>query len=520
MNKKIILISIVFLLVFSGGCENQAKPLNSIILSLNADPITLNPIMAQEMQSIEVSSFIFSPLLKYNEKLEIIGDLAEKWDIKEKGKVWVFHLRKNVKWHDGVPFTAEDVKFTFDKLMDPATNTFNRGLFQVNGKDIKFEIVDKYTVRAVLPEVFAPFPAYLTMMGMVPQHLLKDVDINRCEFNSSPVGTGPFKIKNWYQSDHIILTPNRDYYMGIPKLDRIVFRIIPSSESKRIALKNKEIDQGYLNAQDLQYLKKLPHLKIYKIPSFMYYYMGFDLTNSLFKDRIVRKAINYAIDKKKLVPAVLQGMGEVATGPIPKASWAYNPHVERYDYNPDYARKMFKESGWELNKSGYLTKDGKLFEFELIYPLGRPDFQKAAILINSYLKDIGIKVNLRSVEFSVLIKRCNPGKFEAVLLDWAENFDPDCFVEWDSSQMGDKGMNFMSYSNPEVDNLLREARSTLDKEKRKKFYYRFQEVVTKDAPYVFLWYPSSFSAVNKKIGGLPEPNPAGLLIYPEKVFIR
>lgn len=518
MKKKLLIL--IFLLLFFSSCRNSSSSLNSLILSLNTDPLTLNPIIAQEMQSIEVCSFIFSPLLKYNEKTEIIGDLAESWQVKEKGRVWIFYLRKNVRWHDGMPFTAKDVEFTFNKLMDPSTNTFNRGLFQVNGKDIKFKAIDKYAVKAVLPEPFAPFPTYLTMMGIVPEHLLRNTDINRCEFNSSPVGTGPFKFRKWHHSDHIIIEPNKNYYMGPPKLDRIVFRIIPSAETQRIALKNGEVDQGYLKVEDLKFLKDLPHLIIYKVPSFMYFYMGFDLTNPLFQDRKVRKAINYAVDKKGLVFAVLQETGEPATGPIPKASWAYNPEVEKYNYNPEEAKKLLREAGWKINKSGYLEKDGRIFEFELAYPLGRTQFQKAAVLINSYLKEVGIKTNLIQVEFSVLIKKCNPGKFQAVLFDWVETFDPDCFVEWDSSQTGKNGMNFMSYSNPEADRLLREARSKIDTAVRKKLYYKFQEIVADDAPYVFLWYPNSFSAINKRIGGLPPPNPAGLFIYPEKIFIK
>jgi peptide/nickel transport system substrate-binding protein len=252
----------------------------------------------------------------------------------------------------------------------------------------------------------------------------------------------------------------------------------------------------------------------------MYYYLGFDLTNPLFADKNVRKAINYSIDRKKLVRAVLNDTAVVATGPIPLASWAYTDKVIKYDYDPDKAVKLLNASGWKKGRSGYLEKDGRIFEFQLDYPLGRSEFQKSAVIINGYLSEIGIKSVLRGVEFNVLLRKCYPGKFEAVLLDWIENYDPDCFVEWDSSQTGNKGMNFMSYINPVTDEILMKARKTLDIQKRKYLYHKFQKIIADDSPYVFLWYPSNIYAFNKRIMGISRPNPVGIFLNPERLYIK
>ncbi|MBI2251722.1 MAG: hypothetical protein HYU63_03040 [Armatimonadetes bacterium] len=247
------------------------------------------------------------------------------------------------------------------------------------------------------------------------------------------------------------------------------------------------MDQGRIGIQDFKVLKNLPHLKIYETLPFSYTYLGFDLTDPLFKDLKVRRAINYAVNRKKILEVVLRNLGEIAAGPIPRASWAYNPNIPQYEYNLKKAKDLIKEAGWRLNKEGILENRRKKFEFNLIYTLGKVNNQKAVILIQSFLKEIGIKVNLRPVEFSVLIKSLSPGKFQAVILDWEETPDPDCFTEWDSSQMGENGMNFMSYKNLKVNRILRIARRTLNMEERKKLYFKFQELVASDAPYVFLW---------------------------------
>lgn len=518
--KKFFLILILFLFLLS-GCRFSA-PKDAAVLILGADPLFLNPVLAYEMASIEVNSMIFNSLLKYNEKLEIEGDLAERWEVSKDGKVWIFHLRKGVKWHDGVSFTAKDVKFTFDKLLDPKTNTYNRALFQINGKDIKFKIIDDYTIQAVLLSSFAPFEANLTLQGIVPQHILEGQDINLCEFNVKPVGTGPFKFSEWQASDHIILTANPDYFLGKPKLNRLIYRIIGSSEAKIVALQTSQIDICSLSPQDVILVRDNHNITIHRWLQFTYQYIGFDLTYRLFKDASVRRAINYAIDKKALVEAVLQDHAVPATGPIPMPSWAYSKNVKTYDYNPRRAKKLLEESGWEMESDGVMKKNGMNLEFNLMYSSGGRESEKTAVLVQNYLKVVGIKVNLRSTERNVLINACNPGKFQAVVMNWVEFFEPDCtlFTEWDSSQIGTKGMNFMSYSNPEVDKILKEARTVLDKKQRKKLYKRFQQIIVDDAPYVFLWYPKSVIAVNKRLKGLSPDSPAGLMVHPERVYIE
>ncbi|MCD4785467.1 MAG: peptide-binding protein [Candidatus Eremiobacteraeota bacterium] len=532
MSKLPVLVIIIILLFLCNCHSNSGKDLvdNTFRYAMKSDPRHLNPILASEMASITVNSFIFNPLVRYNENLEIIPDLAESREIKDGGRRIIFHLKKGVMWHDGTEFTADDVVYTFKKILDPKTNTFNAGLFKMNKnilwfkweENIKFKAIDKYTVEARLPLPFAPFLNNLTLTPIAPKHLLEGEDINLTEFNRNPVGTGPFKFKEWKTSDRITLDANPDYFNGKPKLDRIEIRIVPSAEGARIALISGQVDMAGLSAEDLfvmSYLKEFPpDLRIEKWKNFTYFYFSFDLTNPLFADKNVRYAISYAVDKKNMAKSVLHGTGCPIYGPIPAASWAYTDDVEKFEYNPEKAKKLLDDAGWKIGKDGIREKNGKRLSFKVIYKNGSRASESACIQLQNYLAAVGIELKLQSLDFGALINSLYPGQYESVVFDWVEPFDPDIFVEWHSSQCGDVGMNFMSYKNREVDILLEKARTTLGREERKKLYYEIQRKIAADAPYLWLWNQESAVGVNKKVKGLSKPSPAGLLLYPEKVY--
>ncbi len=516
----ILLICAALSIPSLSGCKRTKLPDGFLTVALRSDPLYLNPVLASEMSSQTVNSLIFNSLVKYNENLEIIPDLAENWETNEQGNIWIFHLRKDVKWHDGNQLTSRDVKFTFEKLFDKSTNTFNRGLFQIDGKNPSIETPDMYTVKFTLPRPFAPFISNIAQMGIIPEHLMSGRDINRDPFNSHPVGTGPFVFKEWKSSEKVYLKANDAYFRGKPRLKGVVFIIIPSSESRRIALMTNSVDISDITPEDLPLLEKGKNITIYRWDQFVYYYLGFDLTQQPFADKKVRQAINYAIDKNTIISAIFKNNAVRATGPIPKASSFYSGQIETYDINTDYAKQLLAESGWGKNKDGLLEKDGKKLEFETIYPSGNAPCEKAAVFIQAQLKSAGIKMNLKAMEFSALINNCYPGKFQAIILNWVENIDPDCYTEWHSSQMGDLGMNFMSYSDSKTDKLLEEGRLNTNTDRRKAIYGELQKQITDDSPYVFLWTPKGLAAINNRVKGNTVPGPAGILLSPEKIYIE
>ena len=520
MIKKLSLFTVLILFIFMFGCSFE-KPNDILFYALKADPTTLNPVISSEIPSQIVNSVVFNSLLRYDDKMNIIPDLAESFNVENDGKRWIFNLRKNVKWHDGEEFTAEDVLFTFKKLYDPSTNTFNRGLFTIGGQQIKIQALDKYTVEMILPEKFSPFESNLTTLGIIPKHVLEGKDINRDGFNWNPIGTGPFKFRKWQSGEKIYVVKNENYYAGTPLLKGIIFQIIPSAESRRTALITGHTDIAEITPEDLLALEKCDNLNIYKWNQFLYCYLGFDLTKPLFQDINVRKAINYATDKKSIISAVFKKNAVRALGPIPPASQYYDKSLPEYNFDPKKSIELLEKSGWKMNeKTKIFEKDGKKMSFEVMYPSSNVAFEKAAVFMQAQMKQAGIEMRLKSMEFSALINSCYPSKFEAVIFDWVENFDPDNYTVWHSSQCNDDGMNFMSYKNKKVDKLIEKGRTTREKEERKKIYSEIQKMITEDSPYVFLWSPKGIVAVNKRIKGLSTPSAVGILVKSEKIYIE
>ncbi len=514
-----ILLAAVFFLSLS-GCSRPEPPGDILIYALKSDPIFLNPVLASEIPSKTVNSVIFGSLVKYDENLEIAPDLAVSWHSDPSGKIWTFNLREGVKWHDGAEFTSKDVVFTFEKLFDPSSNTFNRGLFTVDSKPLKVSAKDRHTIEIELPKPFAPFISNLPSLGIIPEHLLKGKDINRDLFNWHPVGTGPFKFKEWQSGEKVYVVKNEDYYGSAPLLKGIMFKVIPSAESRRIALITGSADIGEVSPEDLKTLEKYSRLNIYKWDQFLYCYMGFDLSNPLFSDARLRKAINYSVDKDGIIRAVFKNNAVRALGPISPASEYYSEDLNKYDCDLAESERLLTLAGWSKGRDGIMAKDGVRLSFETLYPSGNAAFEKAAVFMQAQMKKAGIEMRLKSMEFSALIDRCYPGKFEAVIFDWAEGVDPDSYTVWHSSQRGDDGMNFMSYSNDEADRLLEKGRTTYKKNERKSIYGSFQKIVVEDSPYLFLWTPKGIAAVNERVSGLSKPGAAGLLLQAEKIYIK
>ena len=299
MNKifafkiKIPLILAVFFLLqppTEASQERQDKPSygDAIVVSSISDARTLVPILASDSASADICGMLFNGLTKYDKDVHIIGDLAESWDILEDGLVIVFHLRKNVKWHDGVPFTARDVLFTYNKLIDPKVKTPYSGDFE---RVRSLEIVDDYTLRVLYKEPFAPA---LSSWGMwiMPEHILKNEDLNKSTFGRHPVGTGPYIFKSWKTGEKIELVSNRDYFEIRPCIDRYIYRIIPDDATIFLELQTQGVDLSTLSP--LQYTRQTnntffrEHYNKFRYPSFGYSYMAYNLSDPKFQDAKVR----------------------------------------------------------------------------------------------------------------------------------------------------------------------------------------------------------------------------------------
>ncbi len=406
-----------------------------------------------------------------------------------------FHLRKGVLWHDGKEFTAEDVKFTYDKIMDPKTNTVRRSDFELVKKA---EVLDPYTFRVTYKQPFSPGLATWGM-GIIPKHLLENTDINTATFNRRPIGTGPFRFVDWVSDEKIAVEANPRYFEGKPGLDGVVYRIIPEAALNEMEILTRGVDYSSIFPYEYRRMSRIPFLKVYSQPSLGYTYIGYNLTNPLFQDRRVRRALTYAINRQEIVQYVLYGLGEVATGPFPNQMWYWNPNVKPIPYNPEKARQLLAEAGWkDKNSDGILVKDGRPFRFTLITNSGNDTRRDVGVLVQRQLHEIGIDVTLELYEWSVFLKDfINAKHFDACILGWSLSVDPDAYEIWHSSQI-EKGFNFISYRNPEVDRLWEEGRREYDIEKRKKIYWKIHELIAEDQPYTFLFVPLAISALQNK----------------------
>lgn len=499
-------------LFFISGCsrEPEIKHPNIITISLLADAKRLLPLLASDSASGDISGRIFNGLTKYDKDIKIIGDLAESWDISKDGLVITFYLRKGVKWHDGVEFTADDVLFTYETVINPKIPTPYSSIY---GPVEKVALLDKYTIRVSYKE---PFASALESwgMGILPKHILEGKDLKSPEVNRNPVGTGPYKLKEWVTGQKIVLEAFDDYFEGRPNVDKIMARIIPDTATMFLELKFGGIDvmgltppQYKLQAQTAFFQR---YFQMFRYPSFGYTYMGYNLLNPLFSDKRVRLALAYAVNKKEIIAGVMLGYGIPCTGPFPPESWAFNPDVRDYEYNPDEALRILSELGWKKNQRGLLEKDGKVFSFTVITNQGNDARLKAAQIIKEQLKTVGIDMQIKVLEWQAMLHEfIDKKRFEAVIMGWSLSRDPDIYDIWHSSKTKEGEFNFISYKNAEVDRLLLEGRRTFNIEKRSRIYRRIHKIFADEQPYLFLYVPDSLPVIHKRFKGI-EKAPLGI----------
>jgi len=507
----------VLTILFGPGplLADEAKgPVNgdTIVVGSIGDASILIPMLATDATSHEIAGLIFNGLVKYDKDLNLIGDLAKSWDISKDRLTITFHLRHGVKWEDGVEFTARDCLFGFHLITDPNTPTAYSGDF----KEVKRAYApDPYTFVVVYKEPFAPALSSWGDIVILPEHILKGKPITKTNFGRHPVGLGPFRLKEWKTQERIVLKANPTYFEGRPYLDQYIMRIIPDPATMFLELKSGGLDWMGLNP--IQYRRQTntiffrENFRKYKYLSFSYTYLGYNLKDPLFKDKRVRQAISYAIDKNEIVRGVLLGLGVPQTGPYKPDAWYYNPNVRRYPYDPERARELLREAGWiDHDGDGWIDKAGKRFTFTAITNQGNPLRERTAEIIQWRLKQVGIEMKIRTIEWTAFINDfIDKRRFQAVILGWTTGQDPDIYDIWHSSKTGPKELNFIGYKNKELDRLLVEGRRTFDKKKREKIYWRIQEILAEDLPYTFLYCPMSLPIIHKRFHGI-KPAPSGI----------
>ncbi len=474
---------------------------------------TFIAFLSSDASSAEVASMVQNSLVRYNDRIELEGEVAERFDVSPDGQTITFHLRRDVRWTDGHPLTAEDVLFTYRAIIDPETPTpYADDYLQVK----RAEAPDPYTFRVHYDRPFAPA---LESWGLniLPAHILRGQKLAESRYGREPVGSGPYMLRqaaDWVPGQRMTLVRNPDYWEGTVWIERQIIRVIPDLQTQFLELKTGGLDGMGLTPPQYKFqtntVEFRSHFEKYRYLAAQYTYLGFNLRDPRFADKRVRQAFAYAINKDEIIRGALLGYGVPISVPVRPTHWVYNPDTRTYPYDPQKALTLLKEAGWTRDANGRQVKGGKPFRFEILTNQGNAQRQRAGEIIQQRLADIGVEVSVRQVEWAAFVKDfLMPARFEAYIGAWTTPPDPDQFVVWHSSQI-EKGLNRVAYRNPEVDDLLEQGRRTFDREMRKRIYARFQEIMAEEQPYVFLYVPEALFCVHKRIKGIvPTPNGIG-----------
>ncbi len=523
---KIILsaiCSIVFLFSLYGCKENIERQKffeNTLVVALSSEPLSLNPVYLSDLISFTVSELIFRGLVKFDKDMKIIPDLAESWEILNNGKEIKFKLKKGVLWHDGTEFTSNDVIFTYLTVISPKTSTH---LAEVFGPLKNVIALDRYTVLVRYNE---PYGSALESwrIGIIPEHVFRNGETNIVSFDESPIGTGPYKLKKWEHGAKIILESFDNYYGGRPGIKNIILKIIPDTSTQLMELKTGAIDVMEISPLQFNQVMNSPEISNnfnkYKTGSFRYGFLGLNMLDERFRDKRVRQAISYSIDKKWIIQSVFNNVGSPSTGPYPLEAWYFNPKAKYYDYNPAKAIDLLKDAGWQKGENGALYKNNVPFFFTIFTNFENKENLKIAQIIQDNLKKIGIKTEIQTFEWQTFRHNVvSKHQFEAIILSRAYLWDPDIYDLWHSSKTDEGEWNFLSYKNPVIDNLLEKGRKTINQYERKKIYQKVQEILAEDQASIFLYNTELLFLAHKKIKGIV-PSPAGILHDIEKWYIE
>ena len=488
---KFIIISLILFI------HVQASTLN---LSISSSPSRLNPILANDTASSKITDWLFNGLFKYDKDGKPIEDLALSHTFETDTKL-IINLRKNVKWHDGKKFTSKDVVFTYNTILDP--KVFNS--IKSNYKEVKsVKALDDYTIEITYKKAY--FKALeIWMVGILPYHLLKDEkNLMTSSFNKNPIGTGPYTLESFKVGQDIKLKANDTYFEGKPKIDELLYKFIPDTNTSFLFLKQKKLDLSSLTP--LQIDRQIDNdfkksFEIIESQSFSYSYVGLNLKNEKFKDIRIRRALSLAINRQELVDILFFGHGKICNGPFLPGSFAYDEKTKVVQQNIKEAKKLLKELGYNKNNP---------FSFELVTNTGNDTRINAAQILQYQLSKVGINMNIRVMEWQAYLNTVvHPRNYEAILLGWSLSLMPDAYPLWHSSSDKTGRFNLVGYSNKEVDRLIELGSTTVNKDELSKIYKSIFKKITDDIPYLFLYIPNSITVINNKIKNI-EPAFTGI----------
>lgn len=506
--------------------EAETTAGGTVTIAFNSEPGNLNPMIYATTSDTNVTHMVFDSLVIPDEELKMVGSLAESWEVSEDNKTYTFKLTEGVTWHDGEPFTAEDVEFTFTALAHPeydggaywrsepieGAEEFKNGeADSISG----IEVVDDLTIKFTTKETFAPFISGL-FVGVLPQHLLADVSPGewaKDDFNRAPVGTGPFEFVEWTTGQYIELAKNDDYFKGSPNLDKVLVRF-GDANTMLASFISKDVDIATVPVAETPSVESLDYAEVVTQNQLSVYYVGFNSKSEHFGDVKVRQALAHAVDKQNIASSVLGEYGNVSDDIFPSSHWSHNPDLPIYEYDVEKSEQLLEEAGYEKNSKGIYEKDGKELVFTFEVPTGTKEREQSAVLLKQMWEKVGVIAEIRSLDFPTLVTKLLPKDedggqrevtgedFSAYILGFGIEADPDEYRSYfGSAYQPPNGYNFVGYSDPRVDELLEQQSQELDFDKRQQAIWEVSKILAEDEIWIPLYEQNSPHVANKRVQG-------------------
>ncbi|QDX91494.1 ABC transporter substrate-binding protein [Brevibacillus laterosporus] len=514
MTKRFGIISILMsILLFLSGCASEStapqqegdqsqsvaesgKPKSggSLVIAVGDDPSALNPNYAGDRVTLTINQSLFAPLFTINDGKKTFV-LAESSTQSKDFLTYTLKLRDNLTWHDGKKLTANDVVFTLTSILDEKQHSPQRSLFVLDGKPIQVKKVDDTTVDFVLPQVSAAFEGALVQVSPIPKHIFENVeDIEKSDKNFSPVGSGPFKFKEYKPGEYVTLERFDNYFAGKSYLDTVTYRITKDNNAANLAMQNGEIQMKLIDPQDYNKMNDMQMFTLIKYNEGRLVYMAFNLNIDVLKKKEVRQAIAYAIDKNELIHAAYSSLdyAEPAHSLLTPDALYQTKEVTTYDYNVEKAKDLLKKAG--VNN----------LKLRLAYVNNNKPQTSQALYLQQKLKDVGIEIELQPLDPAAFSNKSQDMKnkdYDLSFGGYIMGYEPDAYK---SLFVSTEAFNYSHYNNKEFDELWSKAAVEIDTSKRADMYKKIQQTVADDVPIYPIAYPKSIIAIDKRFGGLQE----------------
>lgn len=483
-----------------------------LVRRLEADVNTLNPLLQSTEDERQVLQYLFDPMIDFDQNLEPIAGTIAKWEILDGGKTYVLHIDPRAKFSDGRPVTADDVIFTLHTIVGSEVIQF-AAWFDSLDKE-KTVAVDERTVRVAFSE--ARVPQLLAFnIPVLPKHVYSKGTFNRVQ---AVVGNGPYVLDRRETGKGIFLERNENYWREKPHIDNVTFRVISDDTVAWNALKRGDIHVARLNNDAWFRVKDDPEVQqrvaFFETYESMYNCLPWNLKDPLFEDARVRRALAMAYDIQSVVEKLYHGNARAISGPFLPDSWANNTNIHPVDYNPQGAAALLSSAGWvDSDKDGILDRAGKKFEFTLLVPAGSATSADTAQIYQAALQSLGVKMTISTVDGAAFFDRIIKGNFQAAMMSWTVDPDPDPYSLFHSTQLPPDGLNIVRYANEEADRLLERGRVEFDRSRRQAIYHQLHEIIASDQPYLFMMQVGLKWGVDKRVQNVRTAKGVGLFLW-------